>query len=435
MTALPSRPLALLLAGLLPSLGAACGAPTAEDRGTDGAGGPGAGAQGGGAGTTTGASGGAAGASGAGGQGGAGGTSCHAAPQPADGPRKVIVSHPYDAGGKPAGVLELLELSASGKLSQTGVLFEMGRSTLGEIAFTPDGQIGLLAQEDGSLGVFRVDGASVEVVHAAFSGSFYAEAVTMGPDGGVAYVIDPNWPENGGGLYRVRIGCDGTLVDDGLVVAAKNPAALRWLGALAGRALLAGRDVLGSPAGTEAHLLELGPEPVLVGSAEAFGDDEAILSALALTANRQHALLGDNNAFSGLPNRVAVLAVQPASLEPRQVLSPIEDPIAILCSPFDDAALVVSGFGDAVIELGYDPAHQSTSFALVGEPAYQGGAPQLPGAAVLIDRGQLRGLVLVAELSGVRRLVFEPGTGIKDLGLFDLGEGLENVVGVIGVQP
>ncbi|MBI4705123.1 MAG: hypothetical protein HY744_28790 [Deltaproteobacteria bacterium] len=55
--------------------------------------------------------------------------------------------------------------------------------------------------------------------------------------------------------------------------------------------------------------------------------------------------------------------------------------------------------------------------------------------ALLLGPGPLAGLVLVAELSGVRRVAFEAGTGAKDLGLFDLGSGMENIVGALGVQP
>lgn len=73
-------------------------------------------------------------------------------------------------------------------------------------------------------------------------------------------------------------------------------------------------------------------------------------------------------------------------------------------------------------------------FRIEGELAYEGARPQLPGAAVRIDRGTLRGRVLVSENVGVRSVAFELD-GPRDLGLFSFGEGLPAIVGAIGVTP
>jgi hypothetical protein len=53
----------------------------------------------------------------------------------------------------------------------------------------------------------------------------------------------------------------------------------------------------------------------------------------------------------------------------------------------------------------------------------------------MITRGSLTGLVLVAEVSGVRSIQLDLDGGALDLGRFFVGEGNENIVGVIGVQP
>jgi hypothetical protein len=68
-------------------------------------------------------------------------------------------------------------------------------------------------------------------------------------------------------------------------------------------------------------------------------------------------------------------------------------------------------------------------------PSYEGSPPELPGKAVLIERGDLTGLVLVSEVSGVRPFRFQSNGSVVDLGRFHLGDGLENMVGSIGVQP
>ena len=112
---------------------------------------------------------------------------------------------------------------------------------------------------------------------------------------------------------------------------------------------------------------------------------------------------------------------------------PVEDPIAIATSPSDDAALVVSGFGDAIFVLARNDG-AGKPFALAGEVDYTGPAPQLPGSLATIDRGALRGHVLVAELLGVRHLAFTRGS-VTDLGLVALGDGTAAITGALGLQP
>lgn len=356
---------------------------------------------------------------------------CPRAPAAADRARKVVVSHPYDADGEGANVYRVLDLAEDGALSDPGVTFELGRSTLGEIAFTPDGEVGLVAQEDGTLGVFRLDGEAPVVVHAAFAGGFYAAEVVVDPRGDVAYVLDTQWRENGGGIHRVAIGCDGALTDLGRWQASKLPAALHLLD---GAALVAAADWDGSAAGQDAHLLAWDGAPAWVAGADAFGDDDAIVGGTAVTPDGAYFLIGDTSQFSGVPNRIAVVRVGATSLAPAQVISPVEDPLTLVPSPHGDVVLAVSGFGDAVFVLDYDPTAQAP-FANRGEMAYSGAAPQLPAGAVTIDRGALRGLVLLAENVGVRRIRM-PGDGVvTDLGLFSLGEGLDAITGTIGVQP
>jgi hypothetical protein len=361
------------------------------------------------------------------------GTGCGRTPRAADRDRAVVVSLPYDAGGGQASTYGVLTLGSDGSLTDTGTRFELGRSTVGEIAFTPDGDVGLVAQTDGTLGVFRLpDGGAPVVVDAGFQGSFYADRVVMDPGGDVAYVIDPDWRENGGGIYRVGIGCDGTLTDLGLWLPAKSPAGLLRDG---DRLIVPAADVATSTpgAGDDVHLLDAAADPpAYVGGADAFGDDDAIVSGSALTLDGAYALVGDSSQFSGVPNRIAVVAVGDGGLTPVQVLTPVSDPLAILPSPAGDTLLVVSGFGDAVFVV--DRGTGAQPFSVRGEPTYVGASPQLPGAAVMIERGTLDGLVLIGENQGVRRMQLATG-GVTDLGLTALGSGTDAITGALGVQP
>jgi hypothetical protein len=409
---------------------AACGGDAAESAPTTGAtttAGSGA------SGASTSSSGGGSAATGTSGAGGSG-ESCPRELGPADRVRKVLVSHPYDAAAGPADVYEVFDLSTEGELSTTGVRFEMGRATLGEIAFTPDGRIALAPQEDGSIGVVRFgDDGTPDVLRMRFQGDFYAGRVVMEPDGQHAIVVDPNFPENGGGLYRLRIRCDDSITDEGLVATSKSGWGLALVGDGSGRGVLAAKEILGSAAGDDAHLITLGAAPARLGGADAFGDDAAIVGSIAVSHDGRFAFLGDNSVAG--PNRVAVVAIDGDSLAPAQLVPDVPDPIAIVPSPFDNAAMVVSGFGDAIYSFGYDPGDAADPLFLHGEIAYAGAPPALPSGAVLVDRGALTGLALVAENVGIRRVRFEADGLVSDLGAFELGGGLEDITGSIGVQP
>jgi len=358
---------------------------------------------------------------------------CNRTPRAADRDRAIVVSLPYDAAGSQASTYGVLTLATDGTITDTGQRFELGRSNVGEIAFTPDGDVGLVAQDDGTLGVFRLpDGGAPVVVDAGFQGSFYADRVIMDPGGDLAYVVDPDWRNNGGGIYRVAIGCDGTLTDLGLWLPSKSAAGLLLDG---DRMVVPASDIATSTPGVgdTLHLLDdTADPPAYVGGADAFGDDQAIVSGSALTPDGAYALIGDSSQFSGIDNRVAVVAVGATGLTPVQVLTPVSDPLAIIPSPAGDTLLVVSGFGDAVFVV--DRGTGAQPFSVRGEPTYVGTSPQLPSGAVMVERGSLTGLVLIAENQGVRRMQLATG-GVTDLGLTTLGSGYLAITGAIGVQP
>jgi hypothetical protein len=347
--------------------------------------------------------------------------------------RAVVISHPFDAPGVKGGRYRAFSLSETGELSTTDQTFMMGTATQGRIVFTPDGEIGLVAQDDGTLGVFRVsDDGTVEVIAARYEGSFYADSVVMDPSGVRAYVLDNQWREHGGGVYSVKIGCDGTLVDEGQVVPAKLPSALVLM---EGRALLAASDAMTSPTDRDAHLLSWGNDHSLMESVSLFSGGGANISTVEVTADHRWVLIADNAEFSGVANRIAVVEVTDANLKFNKLLTPIQDPMSIAFSPFDGSAIVASGYGDAIFRLAFD-ASAASPFSIEGELTYTGPAPQLPAASVMIHRGALKGHVLLAEVSAIRQLQFPAEGGVQDLGAFEPGgTSVADIVGAIGVQP
>jgi hypothetical protein len=52
-----------------------------------------------------------------------------------------------------------------------------------------------------------------------------------------------------------------------------------------------------------------------------------------------------------------------------------------------------------------------------------------------IERGKLKGWVLLSENVGVRRMAFDTDGGLRDLGITSTGDNLSDIVGAIGVQP
>jgi hypothetical protein len=360
---------------------------------------------------------------------------CPRLPGPEDAPRAAVVSHPYDSAAAASGAYERLDLAVDGTLSRPGVSFTMRRAFSGGIVFTPDGEVGLVAQDDGTLGVFRVEpDGSVTVVHEGFDGSFHAASVVMDPVGDGAWVLDTQWREHGGGIYRIGIGCDGTVRDEGLVAAAKMPWALAPHPTEPAWALVAARDLLDAMDGDDTFLLARGAAPSVLSSVRAFPDDEQYVSSAAITSDGRWFLMGDNGMFS-VPNGIAVVGLDSRGFRSTSIVAPIEDPVSIAVSPWDDAVLVSSGLGDALVILDYDPLDASEPFVDAGEVTYAGGRPELPDTSVVVSRGSLRGLVLVAEVSGVRRLRFDGDGTVTDLGRFGLGAGYENIVGALGLQP
>jgi hypothetical protein len=340
---------------------------------------------------------------------------CVRQPAAADHIRKVVVSHPFDASGRKDTRFEVLELTAAGALTRTNVTFNMGSAKDRAVHFTPDGEIGMVAQDDGSVGIFRFDSdGAVQVISAAFKDGFHATDVV--PDATGAWVLDQNTDGNGGGLYRIDLTCDGTPSDRGRLIAGGKGYALAPPLYVAG---LASGDI---------HSVTLGATPAVTASGNAFGDGMAIPSGVAIVG--QHALVSDNGLWAG--NRVAAISL---STLQQVMLIQTPNPAGVFASPFGDAALILNSDGvDALTLVHYDAAAQPP-FTVVGPIAYVNGKPQLPSTAAVIDRGMLKGRTLVAENLAVRQLQFAAGGTLTDVGLLSFGSGLANIVGTVGVQP
>lgn len=360
-----------------------------------------------------------------------GGAECPRLPAAADRVRYVALAHPF---GDPS--YEVLALAADGTLSRTGNSFVMGKANDAPIVFTPDGEVGIAAQDDGSLGVFRLDvEGRPTVVHRQHMGDFYAAGVVMDPAGDAVWIRDAQWRESGGGVYRAPIGCDGAIGPAEWVAPGRLPYGMEILSD--GTAVIASKDLLDETVdsdglGPDVRVVDLGA-PATLAAGEVFPESDWIVAGFTVTANERHAILGDNASFSATGNRIGVAAIDDGVSFVQQIAD-VEDPVAIVASPFDDAVIVVSGFGDAIYGMRYEP-DAAMPLTVTGELTYQGRGPALPGSAVMVRRGALEGLVLISENIAVRRVRFDGGGVITDLGPLELGSGTENITGSIGVQP
>jgi hypothetical protein len=273
--------------------------------------------------------------------------------------------------------------------------------------------------------VFRVDDAgAITVVHEGFgTDEFYASDVVFDLGNEQITVVDGNFRNNGGGLYSVSVDCEtGALSSPVLSTASKRALALLPRDSFAD--VVVSVDVADSIEGNDVHLLDDISGEVVAG-ASLLGAD-AIVSSAAIVAD-EWLLVGDGCGFCGTPNSVAIAQLNDNTITETTVLSPIEDPFDIVASPFGNAAIVSSGFGDELLHLTLTGNTWTNAGQIVGLP--------LPGAMDVVRRGSLRGHVYVAENTGIRHVAFAEDGSVTHLGVTALGDGIPNIVGTIGIQP
>lgn len=360
---------------------------------------------------------------------------CRATPRPADADRAVLTSLPYTDDLDFSPDWAVLRLDAGGVLGDTDARIPLGTARGGGMAFTPDGSIGVATLDDGTLGVASVSGdGTAAVVQAGFDPGTYVTSLAMDPTGEAVWLVNPNWADSGGGLYRAGIDCEtGEVGPASLVIAARNPSAIVLPRDSRSRGVLVGGEIPGATPGADLALLDLESGAVL-SSSDAFGDDDAIVSRAAIAASGW-ILVGDHSEFSGQPNRVAAVRIDGDSLGATLLVDDVYDPVSIVPNPLGPGALVPSGYGDRYWLLGEAPDGARPWF-LAGQVQEDGQTGvQLPDGAVTITRDTLAGHVLSIEVGGVRQLDLDAAGGAVLRGVLDFGSGYSGIPGAIGVQP
>ena len=331
---------------------------------------------------------------------------CHAQPRQAD-EHDLWLAFPYTSAGGQADTWRRFRYSSAGLEELETV--DVARSTGGRGAWTPDGEFLYLVDDSG-------------VIHGPAGpwSELYASGLTVARSGEEAWVINPNWADSGGGVYRVDIDCDtGALGSPELLFTGKNTAAVVLRPGTESEAAIVTRELDGVFG--MAHLVDLATGETFQ-NIDAFGDDEAIVSDAAWDHEGQRLLVADYSEWSGVPTRVAVVE------EGGPIgLVEVNDPVSVVTAPWPGSSgAVVSGYGNAVYELQRDEAYSLG--AKVASPA-------LPGSVVVVRQGALKGRVLVVENTGVQELQLLEGGGVEDLGLLQSWSGLEGIPGAIALQP
>lgn len=348
--------------------------------------------------------------------------------------RFIVISHPYDAAGMQDNRYQVFSFNSDGGIADTGHGFSMGRSFAVAIHFTPDGRVGLVAQDDGTVGVFKLDASGTPtVIHAGLGGDYYAADLIVGPRGNVAWVIDYGTEANGGGLYPLTIGCDGKVTPHSRWVRATSGSAFTWLGNN-GKGLFASKTSLGASA---SHLQEIDlstSPPALLGATTVFADGGVLVPRLTTTHDEAFALVPDHSLSHN--GRLGIARLNGTSAPAPFTAFSVPNPVWVTMSPFGNAALVVSSDGaDNFRRLRYHASNTGTPFVLDAPMTYSFGKPELPVAAFTVERGALKGRVIAAEISALRQLQFTPTGDIVDVSRTPMGSGLDKLIGSFGVTP
>ncbi|MDF1563586.1 MAG: hypothetical protein P1V51_11115 [Deltaproteobacteria bacterium] len=359
---------------------------------------------------------------------------------PADRLRYGVVSHPRDAAGADSNVWHVFTVDTDGTITGTTRTFQMGRASEGEVAFTPDGEIGIAPLLTGGVGVFKLDAdGTPTVIHTALDVG-YPNQVVMGHRGERAWTIDFQWEEHGGGIHELAIGADDSVTYVGRIMEGRS---LGQMHLLPGRdeALVGGGAVNAVYDDADLFHIDLSVSPpALIQSIDLFGDEGCWASALALTPDERFVLMADNNML-GTGHRVGIarfgtdglLTALPAVPQPPAF---IEDPTGIHPSPSGGRIAVLASFGEALHSLTWDATQADGAFAHEGLAPGGNLGGQLPQGSVMIERGSLAGRILVAEYQHLHAFQHEADGTLTDHGRVALDAGSPPLtLGAIGIQP
>ena len=344
---------------------------------------------------------------------------CRANSREADRERLLFYSTPYNEDISHSDLWNVHRISQAGSISESFDQLSLGRNIQGEVYFTPDSSWAAIITDNGSISTFSISTDNdIQMIVQQEILDIYISSIVIHPSGEYFYALDPNWPENGGGIYRIDIDCStGELNSPSLIYTTKNVAELVFFG----DGILVAARQLEDHIGYVYYISDDGE----ISSFDPFdGDENVILTDLVVNSSG-NIFVSENAEFSGVPNRVAILNLQDGDFSLIN-LHEILDPVQLIASPYSNHIAVLSGYGNAVYSMNEE------DFELV---SYITTAPQLPTSAAQIEQGSLKGHFFITENQGVRTMKFVEEGGIEDLGMGVHTTGLSGITGGIGITP
>ncbi|MBI5536357.1 MAG: hypothetical protein HY898_26790 [Deltaproteobacteria bacterium] len=357
---------------------------------------------------------------------------CNPDPQTgSDGPRTVLVTHPFATESNQCGRrVRLLRLDVDGQLTDTGASLDVGDCPE-RVRFAPDGRLALVINNNShdpqagtqSVVALRNDAAGKVVMAAELKQLAGANPVDIAfsPDGKKAYVADYNIEGQGGvHVLDVTPGCTASYVKK---IPVTTPKATQVLPGDSFAVVLGGK----SPIDTVVIDLAKGS---VVKEYDLFSDfvDSQTLS---LSPDGKVLIVPNSSPFSSLADTVSTVAIDSSGAAPvpslQATLSGVTEPTGVAFSP-DGLRVVVSNFsGDKVSWL---------KLAAQGTLSVEGSIASVPlaGFLTMLQRGPNAGLVLVTSVTSVRMLRLTD-TGMEDKGALSIGAGAEAITGDIAIEP
>lgn len=292
--------------------------------------------------------------------------------------------------------------------------FEMGRATMGKVHLSSDATWGIVAQENGSAGIFSIADQMVSVIDPEWiptydNATLYISKLWLDPAQDKIWFVDGNLYDKGG-LYKVDLDCTTKQLGDvQKIFASKNGGPISFIDHHNLDMLFVGKDINGQ------QLIGFTEDANVLLSGTVFPDDQAIFSAM--TTNGTDILISDNNEFSGVGDRVAHLTLTDDGFVEENLFS-VENPMAMAFA--EHLALIASGFGNAIYL--YDSQTKGLSELPLSSTS------QLPFSIVEHNES-----FYIGEYNAIRKVTLDQN-GYQSDEIIIQGTGMTGIFGPFGIQ-
>lgn len=360
---------------------------------------------------------------------------CPLADPRAEGPRTILIGHPFGAEVATDGTeIRTLEIGADGEVIDVGLRVDMG-FVPSRIAFSPDGRYAFVLGEQGDLATLAVGGPqdvvlldTIELPRADYGD------LLVHSDGVTLTVVGSN-VDTSSGVSVVSVSCDkptegalGALPEGFLNVRLSE--SLAPLGPDRG-VLLGGQAVFDPVDDDDIRLLEYRDHAWTQRAGFDIFMDFVGATRIAASPDGTQALIPNDVPFSNEGGQVAVLSIAGDDVWEVGRLDGLPDVTEALYSPDGRIALVTQTEPGRVKVL----VKEGNSMELTGQEVRAGVAQQMASIA----RGPLAGLVLVPATSpadGPELVVLRmEGDAVTETQRLPLGRGYDNIPHAVAVQP